>query len=146
MLTFSHAAAFLRSARTLPFILSLFIHCSTIMNCNLRVIQPRAFAQNPHLRYMWVKYPVYIPVPSTKAWQNMARVQLTPHFIFKSGPTRIYNLTCQTQGPETESDPPHDFMWFAKASHMPTQRVSCLNLDQNCKFLQTVFITTPKIK
>ncbi|MEQ2310993.1 hypothetical protein AMECASPLE_015088, partial [Ameca splendens] len=24
----------------------------TIMNCNLRVIQPRAFAQNPHLRYI----------------------------------------------------------------------------------------------
>ncbi|GAA6225941.1 NT-3 growth factor receptor-like isoform X1 [Lates japonicus] len=24
----------------------------TIMNCNLRVIQARAFAQNPHLRYM----------------------------------------------------------------------------------------------
>lgn len=27
----------------------------TIMNCNLRTIQPRAFAQNPHLRSMWVR-------------------------------------------------------------------------------------------
>lgn len=26
----------------------------TIMNCNLRTIQTRAFAQNPQLRYMWV--------------------------------------------------------------------------------------------
>lgn len=31
--------------------LSLFFF-RTIMNCNLRTIQPRAFAQNPHLRYM----------------------------------------------------------------------------------------------
>lgn len=36
------------------FMVSCFYHFRTIMNCNLRVIQPRAFAQNPHLRYMWV--------------------------------------------------------------------------------------------
>lgn len=28
--------------------------CRTIVNCNLRSIQARAFSQNPHLRYMWV--------------------------------------------------------------------------------------------
>lgn len=34
--------------------LSLFFS-RTIINCSLRTIQARAFAQNPHLRYMWVK-------------------------------------------------------------------------------------------
>lgn len=32
----------------------VFIFPRTITNCNLRTIQARAFAQNPHLRYMWV--------------------------------------------------------------------------------------------
>lgn len=36
------------------FFIFFFFLLRTIMNCNLRVIQPRAFAQNPHLRYMWV--------------------------------------------------------------------------------------------
>lgn len=30
----------------------IFFHFRTIMNCNLKVIQARAFAQNQHLRYM----------------------------------------------------------------------------------------------
>lgn len=33
---------------------SFFYYFRTIMNSNLKSIQPRAFAQNPHLRYMWV--------------------------------------------------------------------------------------------
>lgn len=37
----------------------IIFHFRTIMNCNLRVIQARAFAQNQHLRYMWVNI-IYI--------------------------------------------------------------------------------------
>lgn len=38
---------------SVPYLSSFF---RTIMNCRLKVIQPRAFAQNPHLRYMWVHF------------------------------------------------------------------------------------------
>uniref|UniRef100_A0A3Q2ZS36 Tyrosine-protein kinase receptor n=1 Tax=Kryptolebias marmoratus TaxID=37003 RepID=A0A3Q2ZS36_KRYMA len=45
----------------------------TIMNCNLRVIQPRAFAQNPHLRYINLsKNPL-----STLSWQLFQHLQLS---------------------------------------------------------------------
>ncbi|XP_062327858.1 NT-3 growth factor receptor [Osmerus eperlanus] len=45
----------------------------TIMNCNLRVIQPRAFAQNPHLRYInLAKNPL-----STLSWQLFQNLQLS---------------------------------------------------------------------
>ncbi|XP_031442898.1 NT-3 growth factor receptor isoform X2 [Clupea harengus] len=44
----------------------------TIMNCNLRQIQPRAFAQNPHLRYINLsKNPL-----STLSWQLFQSLQL----------------------------------------------------------------------
>ncbi|KAM6979916.1 NT-3 growth factor receptor [Aplochiton taeniatus] len=44
----------------------------TIMNCNLRVIQARAFAQNPHLRYINLsKNPL-----STLSWQLFQNLQL----------------------------------------------------------------------
>ncbi|XP_018618665.1 NT-3 growth factor receptor [Scleropages formosus] len=44
----------------------------TIMNCNLRVIQPRAFAQNPHLRYINLsKNPL-----TTLSWQLFQNLQL----------------------------------------------------------------------
>lgn len=36
-------------------------HFRTIMNCNLKSIQPRAFAQNPHLSTMWVNTPSLRP-------------------------------------------------------------------------------------
>uniref|UniRef100_A0A8C6TJW3 Tyrosine-protein kinase receptor n=1 Tax=Neogobius melanostomus TaxID=47308 RepID=A0A8C6TJW3_9GOBI len=45
----------------------------TIMNCNLKVIQPRAFAQNPHLRYINLsKNPL-----STLSWQLFQHLQLS---------------------------------------------------------------------
>uniref|UniRef100_A0A3B3XCX7 Ig-like domain-containing protein n=1 Tax=Poecilia mexicana TaxID=48701 RepID=A0A3B3XCX7_9TELE len=45
----------------------------TIMNCNLRVIQPRAFAQNPHLRYINLsKNPL-----TTLSWQLFQHLQLS---------------------------------------------------------------------
>ncbi|XP_060924446.1 NT-3 growth factor receptor isoform X3 [Limanda limanda] len=45
----------------------------TIMNCNLRVIQARAFAQNPHLRYINLsKNPL-----STLSWQLFQHLQLS---------------------------------------------------------------------
>ncbi|XP_067256434.1 NT-3 growth factor receptor isoform X1 [Chanodichthys erythropterus] len=44
----------------------------TIMNCNLRTIQPRAFAQNPHLRYINLsRNPL-----STLSWQLFQHLQL----------------------------------------------------------------------
>jgi len=42
------------SSYTVSSLLLSFLHFRTIMNCSLKVIQARAFAQNPHLRYMWV--------------------------------------------------------------------------------------------
>ncbi|KAJ7999385.1 hypothetical protein DPEC_G00193850 [Dallia pectoralis] len=45
----------------------------TIMNCNLRSIQPRAFAQNPHLRYINLsKNPL-----TTLSWQLFQNLQLS---------------------------------------------------------------------
>ncbi|XP_019935201.1 NT-3 growth factor receptor isoform X3 [Paralichthys olivaceus] len=45
----------------------------TIMNCNLRVIQARAFAQNPHLRYINLsKNPL-----TTLSWQLFQHLQLS---------------------------------------------------------------------
>ncbi|KAF0043534.1 hypothetical protein F2P81_004871 [Scophthalmus maximus] len=45
----------------------------TIMNCNLRVIQARAFAQNPHLRYLNLsKNPL-----TTLSWQLFQHLQLS---------------------------------------------------------------------
>ncbi|XP_041841361.1 NT-3 growth factor receptor isoform X2 [Melanotaenia boesemani] len=45
----------------------------TIMNCNLKVIQPRAFAQNPHLRYINLsKNPL-----TTLSWQLFQHLQLS---------------------------------------------------------------------
>ncbi|XP_023670025.1 NT-3 growth factor receptor-like [Paramormyrops kingsleyae] len=57
----------------------------TIMNCNLRVIQSRAFAQNPHLRYINLsKNPL-----STLSWQLFQNLQLTElrleGVVFKCG-------------------------------------------------------------
>ncbi|XP_070826177.1 NT-3 growth factor receptor isoform X1 [Chaetodon trifascialis] len=45
----------------------------TIMNCNLKSIQPRAFAQNPHLRYINLsKNPL-----TTLSWQLFQHLQLS---------------------------------------------------------------------
>ncbi|KAF3832228.1 hypothetical protein F7725_025893 [Dissostichus mawsoni] len=45
----------------------------TIMNCNLKTIQPRAFAQNPHLRYIDLsKNPL-----STLSWQLFQHLQIS---------------------------------------------------------------------
>ncbi|XP_024151205.1 NT-3 growth factor receptor isoform X3 [Oryzias melastigma] len=45
----------------------------TIMNCKLKVIQPRAFAQNPHLRYINLsKNPL-----TTLSWQLFKHLQLS---------------------------------------------------------------------
>lgn len=59
--TWLHLQCFFLSVSKHCHLYSLFLYFRTIMNCNLRVIQPRAFAQNPHLRYMWVNNPSMKP-------------------------------------------------------------------------------------
>lgn len=72
-----------------PLLSSLLIWCNfydffsyrTIMNCNLKVIQARAFAQNPHLRYMWV----WASSSVTAMFSSAVQTYSTWHFAAVSG-------------------------------------------------------------
>lgn len=55
-------------------------HFRTIMNCNLKVIQPRAFAQNSNLRYMWVKASLSVTASFPCTIKGAAQTSNTWHF------------------------------------------------------------------
>lgn len=58
----------------------MIYHFRTIMNCNLKVIQPRAFAQNSNLRYMWVKASLSVTATFPCTLKGAAQTSITWHF------------------------------------------------------------------
>uniref|UniRef100_A0A8D0ANW4 Tyrosine-protein kinase receptor n=1 Tax=Sander lucioperca TaxID=283035 RepID=A0A8D0ANW4_SANLU len=65
----------------------------TIMNCNLRVIQARAFAQNPHIRYMRLEGVVFdcgCDIRWIQLWQQRGEAGLhTQQLYCKNGASKI---------------------------------------------------------
>lgn len=57
----------------------MIYHFRTIMNCNLKVIQPRAFSQNSNLRYMWVKASLSLPAMFPCTLKGTAQTSNTWH-------------------------------------------------------------------